>query len=109
MERLLEQLGVAGLDPLAVDEDPALVADEAVAVLAVAGRDQVGAVGVRVGHGEMRVAVVAVGLVEGFTPVAVTLTGPEPSMPRPHCAMSLWWAPQSVSLPPLYSYHQRNS
>ena len=41
--------------------------------------------------------------------MAVTLTGPEPSMPRPHCAMSLWWAPQSVSLPPLYSYHHRNS
>ena len=26
-----------------------------------------------------------------------------------HIAMSIWWAPQSVSFPPEYSYHQRNS
>ena len=27
---------------------------------------------------------------------------------RPHWAMSRWWVPQSVSLPPEYSNHQRN-
>src|SRR5262249_49479555 len=62
-QRILEKLGVASLDPLAIDEDPASIADEPVAVFAVAARDQMGAVGVTVGYREVRVDVVAVGFV----------------------------------------------
>ena len=39
---------------------------------------------------------------------ASTAVGPLPSIPRHHWAPSMWCAPQSVILPPLYSYHQRN-
>src|SRR5690606_16525456 len=34
-------------------------------------------------------------------------TGPERSVPLPHCAMSLWCAPQSVIWPPENWYHHR--
>ena len=66
LQRFLEVIGLAGFDPLSAHEDPALVADEAVAVLAVTGGDQVDAIGVGVGDSEVRVAIVAVGLVRGL-------------------------------------------
>ena len=109
-QRLVEELLVAGLDPAPADEDPALVADEAVAVLPFGGGDEAGAVGVLVGDGEVVVAVVVVGEILGqLRADGVAETGPVSSLPSPHWAMSLWCAPQSVSLPPEYSYHQRNS
>src|SRR5690242_11073178 len=44
----------------------------------------------------------------GPLPVASTLTGPDLSTPIPHWAISMWCAPQSVSIPPEYSSHHRN-
>ena len=64
-QRLVDELLVAGLDPAPADEDPALVADEAVAVLALGGGDQPGPVGVLIGDGEVVVAVVVVDEVLG--------------------------------------------
>src|SRR5947209_15810880 len=60
-QRFVKQLGIAGLDPLSVDEDPAAIANEPVAVFAVAGGDQSDAVGVNVSDREVGMAVVAVG------------------------------------------------
>ena len=43
-----------------------------------------------------------------WTPLPSISTGPVSMAPNAHWAISMWWAPQSVSLPPEYSYHQRN-
>ncbi len=62
-QRLRGRLRITGLDPLPSHENPAAIADERVAVLAVAGRDQPRAVAVDVGHGEAGMAVVGIRLV----------------------------------------------
>src|SRR5439155_22155739 len=62
VQRLVDQLLVAGADPPAADEDPpAVLADEAHAVLAGAGAQQFGAGRVGVLHHELGVDVVAGG------------------------------------------------
>ena len=43
----------------------------------------------------------------GEEPRASTETGPVNWQSAPHWAMSTWWFPQSVMMPPAYSYHQR--
>ena len=43
----------------------------------------------------------------GTRPGLRSRSGPVASLPSPHWAMSTWCAPQSVSLPPEYSSHQR--
>ena len=68
---------------LAVDEDPALLADEPVAVLTVAGGDQPGAVGVGVGDGEVWDGSCSCSACPTASPpTAVTATGPVSSMPE---------------------------
>ena len=96
-----------------------LGAFEGHAVVAPAGYGHLDAIGIFAVHGEVVRRVVAVvdrgvAVLKRYGMLGVgtvEFTGPMPSLSclMAHVAMSTWWAPQSVNLPPEYSYHQRNS